>query len=57
VDKSWKRPWGTFGVYLDVLNVYNSGNAAGTSYDYNYTHSTQVNDLPFLPSFGLHAEM
>ena len=57
VDKSWKRPWGTFGLYLDVLNVYNSGNAAGTSYDYNYTHATQVNDLPFLPSFGLHAEL
>jgi len=57
VDKSWKRPWGTFAIYLDVLNVYNSGNAAGTSYDYNYTHAAQVNDLPILPSLGLRAEM
>ncbi len=57
VDKSWKRPWGTFGIYLDVLNVYNSGNAAGTTYDYNYTHAAQVNDLPILPSLGLRAEM
>jgi TonB family protein len=57
VDKSWKAKWGTFGMYLDVLNVYNSGNAAGTTYDYNYTHASQVNDLPILPSLGLHAEM
>jgi len=57
VDKSWKVKWGTLSVYLDVLNVYNSGNAAGTSYDYNYTHASQVNDLPILPSLGLKAEM
>jgi TonB family protein len=57
VDKSWKVSWGTIGAYLDVLNVYNSGNAAGTTYDYNFTHAAQVNDLPFLPSLGLRAEM
>ena len=57
VDKSWKYPWGILGVYLDVLNVYNNGNVAGLSYDYNSTHSSFVNDLPILPSLGIRAEM
>jgi TonB family protein len=57
VDKSWKYPWGTLGVYLDVLNVYNNGNVAGISYDYNSTHSSFANDLPILPSIGIRAEM
>ncbi|MDP9151897.1 MAG: TonB family protein [Myxococcota bacterium] len=57
VDKSWKRSWGTFSMYLDVLNVYNQGNAAGISYDFNSTHSSYASDLPILPSIGLRAEL
>jgi len=57
VDKTWKLSWGTLGAYLDVYNVYNSGNAAGTQYDFNTTHAAQVNDLPILPSIGLRADM
>ncbi len=56
VDKTWKfRTW-QLGAYLDVLNVYNAGNPAGISYNYNFTAHTYANDLPFLPSFGLRAE-
>jgi hypothetical protein len=57
VDKVWKRPWGTLDAFLDVVNVYNAGNSDGVSYDYNFTHSTQVGDLPFLPSLGLRVEL
>ncbi len=57
VDKSWKRPWGTIRMYLDVLNVYNEGNAAGISYDYNFTHSSYASDLPILPSLGLQVDL
>ncbi len=57
VDKTWKRPWGSLSAFLDVVNVYNAGNSDGVSYDYNFTHTTQVGDLPFLPSLGLRVEM
>jgi TonB family protein len=57
VDKTWKYPWGTIGAYVDVLNVYNNGNVAGISYDYNSTHSSYASDLPILPSLGLRVEM
>jgi hypothetical protein len=57
IDKTWKRPWGTFGLYLDVINVYNNANADGASYDFNSTHSSWANDLPFLPSLGLRVEL
>jgi TonB family protein len=57
VDKGWKYPWGTLGVFVDVLNVYNNGNVAGVSYNYNSTRSSFANDLPILPSIGIRAEM
>jgi hypothetical protein len=57
VDKTWRFPWGKIGAYLDVLNVYNQGNVAGISYDYNSTHTSYANDLPILPSLGIRAEM
>jgi hypothetical protein len=56
VEKTWKRPWGTIGAFLDVINVYNAGNIDGIGYDYNFTHSSYVGDLPFLPSLGLRVE-
>jgi hypothetical protein len=57
VDKTWKRPWGTIGAFLDVINVYNAGNVDGISYDYNFTHTSYAGDIPFLPSLGLRVEM
>jgi TonB family protein len=57
VDRTWKYPWGSLGVYLDVLNVFNNGNVAGISYNYNSTLSSFANDLPILPSIGIRAEM
>ncbi|HLK41663.1 MAG TPA: TonB family protein [Polyangiaceae bacterium] len=57
VDKIWKRPWGTIDAFLDVINVYNAGNVDGIGYDYNFTHTTYVGDIPFLPSLGLRVEL
>jgi hypothetical protein len=56
VDKTWKTGWGKIGAYLDVLNVYNSGNVDGVAYDFNYTHTSVANDLPIIPSIGLRVE-
>ena len=56
-DKTWKYRWGSVATYLDVFNVYNSGNVAGVSYNFNFTRKSYVGDLPFLPSLGLRIEM
>jgi TonB family protein len=57
VDKTWKFKWGSVGAYLDVLNVFNSGNVAGINYNFNSTQSSFVGDLPFLPSLGIRVEL
>ncbi len=57
VDKIWKPRWGSIDLYLDVLNVFNNGNVAGVSNNYNFTQTSFVNDLPFLPSLGLKVEL
>jgi TonB family protein len=57
VDKQWKYGWGSIRAYLDVHNVYNAANVAGTSYNFNSTRSSWVSDLPILPSLGLRVEM
>jgi TonB family protein len=57
VDKTWKYGWGKIAVYLDTLNVFNSGNVDGISYNYNFTRTAYIPDLPFLPNFGIRGEM
>ena len=63
IDKTWQfkvcstcETPGKLALYLDILNVYNQGNVDGYSYDYNFTHSAQANDLPIIPSLGLRLE-
>jgi TonB family protein len=56
VDKTWKFQKWKLGAYLDAQNVYNAANPEGTSYNYNYTRTSLVNGIPFLPSLGLRAE-
>jgi hypothetical protein len=57
VDKRWQFRWGSIGAYLDVLNVYNQANVDGLNYNYNSTLNTYINDIPILPSLGIHVEM
>jgi hypothetical protein len=57
VDRTWKTRWGKFGMYLDVQNVYNEGNIAGYSYNFNSTLKSNINEIPILPSFGLRGEL
>jgi hypothetical protein len=56
VDKTWKFATWKLGAYIDAQNVYNHDNAEGTGYNYNFTKTSYINGLPFLPSFGLRAE-
>ncbi len=53
VDKTWLLKGGArVGMYMDLQNVYNQGNAEGVSYNYNYTQHSFINGLPIIPSIG-----
>jgi TonB family protein len=56
VDKTWRFTKWKLGAYLDAQNVYNSQNVEGTGYNFNYTRTSYIYGIPFLPSFGLRAE-
>ena len=56
VDKRWtfKRWW--LETYIDLLNVVRGENPEAEEYNYDYTESTYIRGLPFIPSVGLRAE-
>jgi TonB family protein len=56
VDKVWRYTHWQLSAYLDVQNVYNQGNVAGVSTNYNQTQQTYATGLPILPSLGIRAE-
>ncbi len=53
IDRSWKRPWGTLALFLDVQNVTNRLNPEGVSYNFDYSSKQYTRGLPVFPSFGL----
>ena len=57
VDKTWKFSAWQLSAYLDVQNVYFRQNPEGISYNYNYSKSSVVSGLPFLPIVGLRGEL
>jgi TonB family protein len=57
VDKTWQFKRWRLGTYLDVQNVYNRGNAEGVGYNYNYTQTSYVTGIPFLPNLGVRADL
>ncbi len=44
-------------IYLDVQNVYNATNREGVTYNYDYTQSSDIPGLPFIPSLGIRGEL
>jgi TonB family protein len=57
IDKTWTFKEWKFGIYADVVNVYNSGNVEAIQYNYNATKQSYVTGLPFLPSIGIRGEL
>ena len=43
-------------TYIDLLNVVRGRNPEAIDYNYDYTESTFIRGLPFIPSVGLRAE-
>jgi hypothetical protein len=57
IDKSFVFDKWTFGIYLDVQNVYNAHNTEGQLTDYRRRMEFQVPGIPFLPILGLKASL
>ncbi|MCA9538981.1 MAG: ligand-gated channel protein, partial [Myxococcales bacterium] len=56
IDREWTfDTWRLIG-YLDLRNVTNQANAAGRTYNFDYSESTQAYEIPIVPSFGLRGE-
>ncbi|MBN2340484.1 MAG: TonB family protein [Deltaproteobacteria bacterium] len=55
-EKKWQGNPLAFTVYMDIQNVYNHKNVAGTMYNYDYSEQGHFYDLPFLPSLGMKLE-
>jgi hypothetical protein len=53
VDRTWRRPWGTLSLFLDVQNATNRGNVEDIAYNYDYSRSAYTTGLPIFPSIGL----
>jgi TonB family protein len=57
IDKRWVFDAWNFGVYLDVINVYNRINPDFIEYNFDYTQSRSgTASLPIVPSLGLRGE-
>ncbi len=56
IDKTWTFPTWRFGIFLEVLNVYNRGNPEGTQDNYNSTQFQFLNGLPIVPNLGVRGE-
>ena len=57
IDKTWKFSAWQLSAYLDVQNTYFRENPEGVAYNYNYSKSSAVTGLPFLPIIGLRGEL
>jgi hypothetical protein len=57
IDKTWKFKAWQLSAYLDVQNAYFHNNPEGVSYNYNYSKSSSLTGLPFLPIIGLRGEL
>jgi TonB family protein len=57
VDKTWTFSAWKLSAYLDIQNTYLHGNPEGVSYNYNYSKSSSLTGIPFLPIIGLRGEL
>lgn len=53
LDRSWRRSWGTLGLYVDLQNVTNRANPEGVTYNEDYSRRQHTTGLPIFPSIGV----
>lgn len=53
VDRTWRRPWGTINLFLDVQNATHRTNPEGVTYNEDFTERRYTRGLPFFPALGV----
>jgi hypothetical protein len=53
VDRTWKRPSGTWNLYFDIQNIINRANPEGVTYSGDFSQKSYTNGLPIFPSIGV----
>src|SRR6185436_7577908 len=56
VEKAFHIGAFTLAPYLDVQNVYMAKNAAGYTYNYDYSKKEAAGGLPIFPNLGIRGE-
>ncbi len=56
LDKIWVFDKWKLSVYWDIQNVYYHANPFGEVYNYDYTETRTLTNIPILPSFGIRAD-
>ncbi|HVZ75511.1 MAG TPA: TonB family protein [Polyangia bacterium] len=57
VERTWAIHGGSLAAYLDVQNATNRTNEEGRSFNYDFTQSKPIPDLPIIPSLGIRGEI
>lgn len=55
-EKTWLFKLWSFGLYLDIQNLFNADNVEATQWDYRYRESAPVSGVPFLPTLGVRGQ-
>ena len=53
IDRTWKRPWGTLDLFLDIQNTTNRANPEGVTYNDDFSSRRYTRGLPIFPALGL----
>jgi len=53
IDHLWRKPHGTWDLYLDVQNVTNASNPEGVTYSNDFMTRHYTTGLPVFPSLGI----
>ncbi|MEM9488459.1 MAG: TonB-dependent receptor, partial [Myxococcota bacterium] len=56
IDRVWKFDQWSLSAYLDVSNVYYNPSTLDLTYNFDYSESQEIEDLPILPAIGLRGE-
>jgi hypothetical protein len=56
VDKRWVYKSWILGAYLDIQNVYNRANTEEPIYNFDYSESSRMGEIPFFTILGVRGE-
>jgi hypothetical protein len=53
IDRKWEFNSWKLQAYLDITNVYAHAKTIGLAYNFDYTESETITEVPIFPAFGI----